>query len=128
MVQRCTNPNHYLYERYGGAGIVVAERWRVFANFLADMGRRPSKKYTIGRIAPFADYGPGECEWQTAKQQNKGLNDRSGRLKEVDGVTKTNAEWAKHLGISYRTLLTRIRNGWRDDAYRIRKGGRRPRP
>ena len=46
MLNRCNNPNVIGYENYGGRGIKVCKRWQRFENFLADMGRRPSK---IGR-------------------------------------------------------------------------------
>ena len=51
MVQRCTNPKEPMYSYYGGRGITVCERWRSFILFLADMGERPSIKYTLERIA-----------------------------------------------------------------------------
>ena len=44
MLQRCDNPNYRHFPNYGGRGIVVCDRWRVFENFLADTiarGPRP---------------------------------------------------------------------------------------
>lgn len=38
MIARCTNPKNDRYDRYGGRGIRVCDRWRTFANFFADMG------------------------------------------------------------------------------------------
>ena len=68
MKQRCFNPKHVRYHCYGGRGIVVCERWLVFENFLADMGRRPKNK-TLDRIDVNGNYEPGNCRWATAKQQ-----------------------------------------------------------
>src|SRR5688572_8625559 len=69
MVTRCENPNTERFARYGGRGIKVCERWRVFDNFLADMGERPPNT-TLDRF-PNKDghYEPGNCRWATAKQQ-----------------------------------------------------------
>ncbi len=69
MIQRCTNPNHDGWERYGGRGITVCGRWRDFRNFLADMGKRP-KGATIDRIDNDGNYEPGNCRWTTPKVQS----------------------------------------------------------
>lgn len=68
MVSRCTNPSRNVFHLYGGRGIRVCDRWRVFANFLADMGERPAGK-SIGRIDPDGHYEPGNCEWQDSAAQ-----------------------------------------------------------
>lgn len=69
MLQRCTNPNVVGYERYGGAGITVCDRWRKFENFLADMGHRP-KGTTLDRYpGQQGNYEPGNCRWATLQQQ-----------------------------------------------------------
>ena len=73
MQTRCTNPRQSHWHRYGGRGIRVCDQWLGrdgFANFLSDMGPRPSKGYTIDRY-PNADgnYEPNNCRWATQKQQ-----------------------------------------------------------
>lgn len=62
MKQRCFNPNHPSYPRYGGRGITVCERWLTFANFLADMGVRP-KGTNLDREHNDGHYEPGNCRW-----------------------------------------------------------------
>jgi hypothetical protein len=71
MLTRATNPNHERWAEWGGRGITVCDRWREFANFLADMGERPSGT-TLDRIDNDGNYEPGNCRWATPPQQ--GMN------------------------------------------------------
>lgn len=78
MMKRCHNANYENYRHYGGRGIVVCERWRLFENFLVDMGNRPSEK-TLDRFPDNAGaYEPGNTRWATKKEQ--AANRRSSRI------------------------------------------------
>lgn len=110
MKRRCLNSNEDQFKDYGGRGITICERWlNSFENFLADMGRRPSKRHTIDRINNDGNYEPGNCRWATRLEQNN--NARSNIRITHNGKTQTVAQWAREFGIKYKTLLTRIHNG-----------------
>lgn len=73
MKRRCYNPKSHKYKNYGGRGIKVCDRWmdptNGFQNFLADMGPRPGKGYSIERVDVNGDYCPENCKWITIQEQ-----------------------------------------------------------
>ena len=106
MKQRCKNPNHIAFSRYGGAGSTICERWESFSNFLADMGERPKGK-TLDRINGLGNYEPGNCRWATWEEQHE---NKDWALK-VDG--KMLIRVCEERGLPYQTVWKRIqRYGW----------------
>lgn len=68
MHQRCNNPNSPNFQRYGGRGIAICERWSSFDAFVEDMGLRP-EGMTLDRIDVNGNYEPSNCKWSTPKEQ-----------------------------------------------------------
>lgn len=72
MKRRCYDKKQRKYPEYGGRGIRVCARWRkLFANFIADMGPRPSLRHSIERLDSDGNYTPKNCIWATARRQNR---------------------------------------------------------
>src|ERR1700743_836023 len=99
LIKRCTNPSHERYCDYGGKGVLVCDRWRdSFANFLQDMGLKPSPAHTLDRFPQKeGNYEPGNCRWATTKEQNR--NRKSNVYLEFEGERLVKVDWAKRLGI-----------------------------
>lgn len=110
MRMRCALPTHHKYPRYGGRGIKVCDRWQTFANFVEDMGERPSGG-TLGRIDNDGGYEPGNVRWESSSQQQR--NTSRTRLLTFGEKTQSMADWADEIGISYDVLNHRINAyGW----------------
>lgn len=110
MLQRCGNPNHRAFQRYGGRGISVCERWRKFDNFISDMGHRPSPLHMLERTKNDEGYFPENCYWATAIEQNRNKSDN--RFLTHNGVTRTMSQWAEIIGMSPSGFRNRIERGW----------------
>ncbi|MBS1026146.1 hypothetical protein [Gluconobacter cerinus] len=78
MRNRCHNPKARDYSNYGGRGIFVATEWRdSFELFFRDMGERPSRGYSLGRIDNDGPYAPHNCRWETPDQQAQNRRQRN---------------------------------------------------
>jgi hypothetical protein len=128
MHDRCGNPKATGYERWGGRGITVCERWHDFEAFLSDMGSRPSLQHELDRINNNGNYEPGNVRWATPVEQNN--NTSANRLLTIGGRAATIAEHARAASIPYKVLHKRVNDGWSPEIlaallriYRERAGG-----
>ncbi len=110
ILTRCRNPHAKAFRLYGAAGISICDRWLDFANFLADMGARPSSRHSIDRIDNTGNYEPGNCRWATAKEQSNNQK-RNVRLT-FNGSTRTIHQWSEITGFKAGTIWTRSKAGW----------------
>jgi hypothetical protein len=111
MIARCYNPRRPGYKNWGGRGITVCDRWRAsYADFLADVGRRPGLSHSIDRIDNDKGYEPGNVRWATRGEQLR--NTRRTRLLASNGDIACIADWSKRLGISKSGIRNRLRRGW----------------
>lgn len=88
MRSRCQNPNNKDFRHYGGRGIYVCERWESYANFIEDMGGRPTDKHTIDRKNVNGNYEPENCRWATWSEQRKNTRAYKQAHGEIDDAAK----------------------------------------
>lgn len=112
MCNRCSNPNNPAWDRYGGRGIQVCDKWKSFENFRNwAYSSGYSDELTIDRVDNDRGYEPNNCRWSDDFEQAN--NKRNNRLIEYNGEIKTLSEWSTALNIPYKTLHRRIIGlGW----------------
>lgn len=114
MLGRCRDEHNPAWPNYGGRGITVCQRWLAdFRNFVEDMGECP-EGLTLERRDNSQGYSPENCYWATRLEQN--YNKRNNRLITIGGITKCLSAWARDVGIYYRTIHTRLKLGWSEEA------------
>ena len=112
MKKRCYNEKNNSYCWYGAKGIKVCDEWvhdfDAFKAWALAHGYRDD--LTIDRIDSNGNYSPDNCRWVTVRDQayNRSTNNNL----TFDGKTMAMTEWANLIGMNYRTLSKRIREGW----------------
>jgi hypothetical protein len=108
MHSRCSNPNRASYKYYGGSGITVCPEWKSLAQFIADMGTRPSLSHELDRIDNTKGYSKDNCRWISHKEnmRNTRRNVITMEVAElmrhrfgVDG--RTRKQVAEEFGVAY---------------------------
>lgn len=110
IIQRCFNPKNKGFKNYGGRGITVDPRWRIYENFIADVGRCPGPGYSLDRKNNDGNYEPGNVHWATREEQAR--NRRDNHRLTYSGKTLCLTDWAALVGIKVGTLWRRLKVGW----------------
>lgn len=111
MLARCSNPKASHYRYYGGRGVSVAARWKVFTNFYEDVGDPPSDNHSLDRW-PDKDgnYGPTNFRWATKLLQMN--NNNRNRFVSYNGKKQSVSDWCRELKLPYELVISRIKLGW----------------
>lgn len=90
---------------------MVCERWQTFANFLADMGSKPTPEHTIERKDVNGNYEPENCRWATRKEQSRNM--RRSVFINYEGKRQLLVDVANQIGMNPTVLYGRIKAmGW----------------
>lgn len=102
MIRRCEKATTRGFERYGGAGVSVCERWHKFENFLADMGEAP-QGMTIDRLDNAAGYSKDNCHWATPTTQARNRAFKSTPTG-IKGVVFCRDRFRAKIGVGYKQI------------------------
>ena len=109
--KRCHYSPDSSYGQYGGKGIKMSLEWQTdFAQFVFDMGPKPTSKHTLDRIDNNKGYECGNCKWSTRQEQN--WNKKTTIQKTLHGVTKPLAQWCFEYDKPYDKVMLRLKYGW----------------
>lgn len=101
--ERCYSEKSNRYHRYGARGIKMCDKWlSSFEDFLFDMGKKPSRNYTLERIDNDGDYCPENCKWLEKELQPK--NTRRNVWYEIKGKRQILSDWARDMYMSPKGL------------------------
>jgi len=130
MRQRCYKNYNVNYKNYGDRGIKICDEWLTnfvnFYNWAIQNGYRDDLE--IDRINVNGNYEPSNCRW--ADHLTQGNNRRTNHIITINGVTKTASEWGREYGLNSKTILYRLKIGWKNEEllskpYVIREENRR---
>lgn len=94
MKQRCLNPVHVGYPRYGGRGITVHPEWmESFESFFDHVGHRPGLEFSLDRIDNDGNYEPGNVRWATRSEQAQNRQRRTTCRNGLHAFTPENTLW-----------------------------------
>jgi hypothetical protein len=117
MLDRCENPAHHAYARYGGRGISVCKRWHDFAAFRDDIeshiGPRPARK-TLDRYPDNdGNYELGNVRWATKQEQADGQTRNGGLTRNQINARREQVRVMLAAGSTYRQIADTLKLGVR---------------
>lgn len=111
MLRRCEKPSNKDFHNYGARGIVVCNEWHSFDTFKEwSFENGYASSLSIDRVDVNGDYSPSNCKWATVTEQAN--NKRNTQFVNYNGEKISVANLSREKGVSYPTLLSRIKAGW----------------
>ena len=120
---RCYNKNSSNFERYGGRGIKICNKWKhSFSAFHKDMGNKPFPKAQIDRIDNNGNYEPGNCRWVSGTDNMRNTSRTKFTIQKANKVRRqfkaggiTIKELSIEYNVGYSIIYTIVNNkSWID--------------
>lgn len=102
MKQRCSNPNHKNFKRYGERGISFCEKWKSFDVFFEEIGYLWEDGLSIDRIDNDKGYCKENCRWITKKENCN--NTSKNIIFTLDNYTDTLKKLCEKFGFKYKRV------------------------
>lgn len=110
MIRRCYDPTWHRFNRYGGRGIKVCDRWfNSFERFYDDMSPSYIKGLTLERIDNEKGYSPENCKWATMAENIS--NRFNSRPVEYKGKIGTITPMSRSLGLHFSNVMYHMDKG-----------------
>jgi hypothetical protein len=114
MIERCEKDYSDAKKYYQDKGIIVCNEWHnyfIFKEWAINNGY--NENLTIDRINNNGNYEPSNCRWITILMQQS--NKSNNHFISINGRIETASEWERISGIGSKTILYRLKLGWKDD-------------
>ena len=72
MKSLCLNKNHPKFEKFGGAGVTICDKWKTFKGFVEDMGHVENAR--LVRIDRSQGYSKENCFWKLPGEKKTRFN------------------------------------------------------
>ena len=110
MMQRCYNENRTDYKYYGGRGIKVCKRWKIYENFVDDIEDLYKSGLSMDRIDNNGNYSPNNIRFVTHRQQCNNRRSNNTFVNPKDGREYNTVQISEKYGVPRPTVNSRIRN------------------
>jgi hypothetical protein len=88
MRDRCRNPLHLNWDRYGGRGITICREWDSFKQFEEDMYDSWFPKAWLDRRDNNGNYNKDNCRWVTGRESGRNTSNAVLNMEKAEEIRR----------------------------------------